>query len=379
MNTIYLDYAAATPLDPEVFDAMRPYYTEVFYNPSALYAGGREARAALERARESVGQTIGCRPSEVIFTAGGSESTNLAIRGIGEQYPDGEMIVSAIEHEAVRKPAQLYNVRECPVTTKGIVEVSELRQLITEKTVLVSVMYANNEIGSVQPIREITEYLQEVRRERLTSGNERPIYLHVDACQAPLYLDVNVARLKVDMMTLNGGKIYGPKQSGVLFLKSGIQLAPQILGGGQEFGVRSGTENVAFAVGFATALRKAQLAHKNNARMVAQLSQRFIHMLETDCGAQLNGHRKKRLPNNIHATFLGKDNERMLFSLDEQGVWAATGSACSASSEEVSHVLTAMGLSEQEARASLRFSIGLQTTQDELDQAVECVKKALSA
>lgn len=377
-KSIYLDHAAATPLDPEVLSAMEPYFFDVFYNPSALYSGGREARNALEEARAKVAQTIGCRPSEIVFTAGGSESTNLAVRGIGELFPNAEMIVSAVEHEAVRKPAQLYACIECPVDAKGLVHIEELAKLVTDSTVLISVMYANNEIGTVQPIREIAEMVSEIRNARRLAGNEQPLYLHVDACQAPLYLDVNVARLKVDMLTLNGGKMYGPKQSGILYIRSGIRLAPQIMGGGQEFGLRSGTENVAFAVGFATALKKSQQHHKDNAGHVRNLSSKFIKQLE-ELGAVLNGHTKKRLPNNVHVTFPGHDNERILFSLDDQGVFAAAGSACSASSEEVSHVLSAIGLTDDEARASLRFSLGLQTTEEELIRAVACIKKALMA
>lgn len=381
MNSIYLDYAAATPVHPDVLTTMLPYFSDEFYNPSALYIGGRKTKAVLESARESVARTIGCRPSEIIFTAGGSESTNLAIRGIGELFLDGEMIISSIEHEAVRKPAHLYTCFECPVSENGIVDVKSLEAAITDKTVLVSVMYANNEVGSVQPVREVSELIQLKRRERITQGNDRPLYFHIDACQAPLYLDSNVARLKIDLMTLNGGKIYGPKQSGILFVKSGIRLSPQVLGGGQEFGVRSGTENIAFAVGFSEALKKAQESHKENARKVSEVTRYFMNALEDRFTArvQINGSRKKRLPNNVHVTFGGHDNERMLFSLDEQGVCAAVGSACSASSEEASHVLLAMGLSEEDARSSLRFSLGLETTKAEIDQVVACIENALNA
>lgn len=379
MKPIYLDYAAATPVDAEVLEAMTPYFSQNFYNPSALYLGGREARAALESARENVARTIGCRSSEVIFTAGGSESTNLAIRGICEQFPESEVLISAIEHEAVRKPAQQYAHVECPVDKHGVVELAGLKALVSDTTVLVSVMYANNEVGSVQPIREIAEYLQQVKQERRADGNQLPLYFHIDACQAPLYLDVNVARLKVDMMTLNGGKIYGPKQSGILYVKSGIRLSPQILGGGQEFGARSGTQNVAFAVGFAKALEKAQASHKENARQVMELSRYFIQELESRFNAQINGHRKKRLPNNVHVTFANADNERVLFSLDEQNMYAATGSACSASSEEASHVLLSMGMSQADARSSLRFTLGLETVRDDIERALGGIETALSA
>lgn len=379
MKPIYLDYAAATPVDPEVFNAMLSYFSDVFYNPSALYSGGLKARDALVAARSEVAQTIGCRPSEIIFTAGGSESTNLAIHGIAKQFDDAEIIISAVEHEAVRKPAQHYSTKVWPVSEKGIVEAAQLPVLITDKTVLISVMYANNEVGSVQPIREIAEQINVIRESRKEAGNTRPLYFHVDAAQAPLYLDVNVARLKVDLLTLNGGKMYGPKQSGILYVKSGIRVTPLIDGGGQEFGIRSGTENVAFAVGFATALTKAQAAHKENSRTVGEFSRYFISQLQEQFGANLNGHKKQRLPNNIHVTFKGHDNERMLFSLDDQGIFAATGSACSASSDEVSHVLSAMGISEEDARASLRFSLGLETTREDIDATLTALQKAVKA
>ncbi len=376
---VYLDYAAATPLADKVARAMQPYMSDVFYNPSALYGGARTAKAALEDARSLAARSIGARPSEIIFTAGGTESANLAIRGVMERFPDGELIISSIEHDAVRKPAHKYGALQCSVNAKGRVDPGSIRAQITESTVLISVMYANNEIGTVQPIKEIVDIARAVRSERAKAGNAMPLYVHTDACQAPLYLNVDVSRLGVDLMTLNGGKIYGPKQSGILYKKVGVELAPQIMGGGQEFGMRSGTESVAQAVGCAKALELAIAQRANVVRHTSELSAYFIAQLEERYNAVINGDRKHRLSNNIHATFQGADNERMLFSLDQQGVWAATGSACSASSEESSHVMHAIGKSDEDARSSIRFSIGRETTQAEIHRTLNAIDTALRA
>lgn len=376
---VYLDNAAATPMSDAVIVAMQPHFSQQFYNPSALYEGARSAKRALEDARSTVAQTIGCRPSEIVFTAGGTESANLAIHGVGQTHPDKHIIISAVEHEAVREPAEQYQADECGVDARGTVDISMLKTMITDDTVLLSVMYANNEVGTVQPIKEVVHIAHEMRKERAKSGNKTPLYVHTDACQAPLYLDINVARLGVDLMTLNGSKIHGPKQTGVLYVRAGVVLEPLVRGGGQEHGLRSGTENVAGAVGFATALREAAAARADNVAHTQQLSQQFINKLQERFGAELNGHKRQRLPNNVHATFPGCDNERVLFALDERGVMAASGSACSASNGEVSHVLSAMGLDEAASRASLRFSLGVDTTEQDIRYTLEALSHALKA
>lgn len=379
MKTVYLDYAAATPLAPGVQKAMQQFYSEEFYNPSALYLGAREVRKSLESARSKVARAIGARPSEIIFTAGGSESANLAIRGVMENYPNSELLISSIEHDAVRGPAAKFSTKEIAVDAKGRLKLDDLKKKITDKTVLISVMYANNEVGTVQPISEIMSLVASVRSDRHKRRVKLPLFVHTDACQAPLYLDISIARLGVDLMTLNGGKIYGPKQSGILYHRSSVPLKPQILGGGQELGYRSGTENVAGCVGFASALELAVESRKEDADKVRSLSNYFLGKMVNECGAQLNGDPNRRLANNIHVTFDGTDNERVLFSLDLQGVYAAAGSACSASSDEPSHVLLAMGKSTEEARSSLRFSIGKNTTKKEIDYTIEALKNALKA
>jgi cysteine desulfurase len=372
MNTsIYLDHAAATLMDPAVLEAMLPYFTERFYNPSATYLAAVDIRKELEAARARVAAVLGARPSEVIFTAGATEANNLVIRGVLQQFPEGNVVVSAIEHDSVLLTARTFDHKEAPVTAQGVVDVDALEQLIDEHTVLVSVMYANNEVGSIQPVHQVALMLEQIRRERREQGNELPIYLHTDAAQAANYLDLHVSRLGVDFMTLNGGKIYGPKQTGILFADSYARFKPQIIGGGQERGWRAGTENVAGAMGLATALELVQSTRPEEAKRLKALQDLFFALLaEQVPAAVINGSRKSRLPNNVHVTIPGQDNERVLIELDEQGVMAAAGSACSASNEEPSHVLRAMGLSDKEAQSSLRFSMGHATDEAAIRQTV---------
>jgi cysteine desulfurase len=368
----YLDYAAATPMDPGVLESMQPYFTERFYNPSATYLPAIAVRKDLEAARARVAGALGSRPSEIIFTAGATEANNLVIRGVLEQYPDSNVVVSCIEHDSVLAPARLYACKEAPVSPQGVTDIEALRPLIDDQTVLVSVMYANNEVGSIQPVHQIALLVDEIRRTRRQAGNSRPLYLHTDAAQAANYLDLHVSRLGVDFMTLNGGKIYGPKQTGVLFVSSQARLKPQILGGGHERGWRAGTENVAGAVGFSVALELAQATRHNEAKRLQALQQLFIGLLEEKLpSVKVNGSRKIRLPNNVHITIPGIDNERVLIELDEAGILCAAGSACSASNEEPSHVLKAMGLSDLDAQSSLRFSLGRHTTEPEIRRTVD--------
>ena len=368
-HPIYLDYAAATPIDPRVALAMQPYTELLFYNPSATYLKAVEVRHALEQARGSVALQMGCRPSEIIFTAGGTEANNLAIYGIMRLHPNANIVVSAIEHEAVLAPAAEYNPRVVQPTQGGFIEPSAVEAVIDDDTVLVSIMYANNEVGTVQPIRKLGQLVQKIRRDRKDRGVLMPLYLHTDACQAANYLDLKVSRLGVDLMTLNGGKVYGPRQSGVLYVRGGLQLRPLIIGGGQERGLRSGTENVAHAIGIAYALETAQTIRHDESKRTQLLQQQFIELLSKDVPqAVINGSLKHRLPNNIHITIPGIDNERLLMQLDEVGIMAAAGSACSASNDEPSHVLRALGIPDQLAKSSIRFTMGRSTTSDEISR-----------
>lgn len=376
---IYLDYAAATPVDERVVEAMLPYLGTQFFNPSANYQAALEIRKAMEAARAKVAHWLGARPSEIIFTAGGTEANNLAVHGIMRRFSAGNVVVSAIEHESVLAPAPRYDKRETGIRPDGRLDLADLRSKIDDKTVLVSVMYANNEIGTVQSIREVARLIAEIRRERQKSGNELPLYLHSDACQAANYLDLHVARLGVDLLTLNGGKIYGPKQSGCLYIKAGTVVEPLIDGGGQERGLRSGTENVAAAIGFAEALEIAQTIRRDEAARLQLLQKQCIDEITKNIpAAVINGSIKYRLPNNIHITIPGIDNERLLIELDEAGIMAAAGSACSASNEESSHVLHALGLDDDAARASLRFTMGHGTTDKAIDRTVEVLQRITS-
>lgn len=377
---IYLDHAAATPTDKDVLQKMLPFFTDDFYNPSATYSAGQQIHHVLEEARASVAHWLGSKTSEIIFTAGGSEANNLAVHGVMRQYPQANIVVSAVEHESVLAPANRYNCTEVPVLPDGTLDMNKLALAITENTVLVSVMQANNEVGTIQPIRKVSQLLETVRQQRLKSGNILPLLLHSDACQAANYLDLHVARLGVDLLTINGSKMYGPKQAGALYVKGGITLQPLIDGGGQERNLRSGTENVAGAVGLATALESTQTMRHEEGRRLQVLQELFFSLLEDQLPQTvINGSRKHRLPNNIHFTAPGQDNERLLIKLDEAGIMAAAGSACSASDEEPSHVLRAMGISDVESQASLRLTMGRATTEPMIRQTVETLKRIITA
>lgn len=368
---VYLDYAAATPLDPQALKAMMPFLTTKFHNPSAIYLDAKHVKEELNEARSQLARLMGARPIEIIFTSGATEANNLAIQGVMRAHAKGEVLVSAIEHESVIAPSELFRSRQIAVDKTGLVNLTELEKQISKDTVLISVMFVNNEIGCVQPIAEIAQLVTKVRRQRQKSGNQTPLYLHSDLAQAGNYYNLNMARLGLDMATINGGKIYGPKQSGVLYIKAGVRLEPLIMGGGQEFGFRSGTENVAGCVGLATAFSFAQ-GHRT---VEAEKTTKLRQFLEACLGKNfkdviINGSTKHKAPHIVSATLAGIDNERVMMELDEIGVQVAVGSACSASSGEPSHVLSAIGLTEVEARATLRFSLGRYTTQKDVKKLV---------
>lgn len=372
---IYLDHAAATPVDPSVLAAMQPFWAEEFYNPSATYLAAVKVRKALEEARAKVAHWLGSRPSEIIFTAGGSEANNLAIHGVMRKFPKANIVVSGIEHDSVLAAARHYDCRVVKVRPDGRVYLDDLRTKIDANTALVSVMYANNEVGTIQPVREVAKLVDAARQARKT---KLPLYFHSDAAQATNYLDLHVARLGVDLLTINGGKIYGPKQSGALYVKAGLMLEPLVYGGGQERGLRSGTENIAGAVGLAKALDLVQTSRHVEAARLQALQQEFFKLIEAQIPqAVINGSRKWRLPNNVHVTVPGTDNERLLIKLEQAGVLAAAGSACSASNEEPSHVLKSLGLTDQEAQASLRFTMGRETTNAMVEKTVKSLEKLI--
>lgn len=377
---IYLDYAAATPLDARVLAAMTPYFQAAFHNPSSAYLAARRVHADIEAARVRVAHWLGARPTEVVFTAGATESINLAIHGVMQRFPGATALVSATEHDAVRLSAARYSYDEIPVQADGTVNLQALERILDDNTVLVSIGYANNEIGTIQPLTAISQLLNKVRQARQKAGNPLPLYFHTDASQAAGYLDIHAHRLGVDLMTLNGGKLYGPKQSGVLFVRTGVQLDSLMTGGGQENGLRSGTENVAAIVGLTTALDIAQAERKEAVAKQSALRDELQRLL-TDALPEtvVNGSLKRRLPNNLHVSWPGVDGERLVMLLDEHDIQAATGSACAANRQKASHVLMALGLDEAHRQGSLRISLGTPTTPTEIQQAardiIRCVKQ----
>ncbi len=382
MKQIYLDYAAATPMDPKVVEAMEPFFSRQFYNPSAIYLAGKAAGQALQNARAQIAQNLGARPAQITFTAGATEANNLAVQGIMRNFRGGEVLVSSIEHESVLEPTKLFKHRQIPVDKNGRLILEKLESMISDKTVLVSVGLVNNEIGTVQPMSEIAKILnrQKFQRNYKRSGklgakranDMLPLYLHTDAAQAANYFNLHISRLGVDLLTINGGKIYGPKQSGALYVRAGTILQPLILGGGQENGLRSGTENVAGAVGLAMALELTSQKRDSESKRLLNLRKLFIDGLKKNIpSATVNGSVNHHAPHIVSVTFGGIDNERLMMELDERGVQVATGSACNASSDKPSHVLSAIGLNDQQAHSSLRFSFGRATTANDLARTLK--------
>ncbi len=380
MKKVYFDYAAATPLNPTVLKAMKPYFSDAFYNPSAIYLSARKVREDINKARKSIAGNLGVRPAEIVFTSGATEANNLAIQGVMSKYHDSEILVSAIEHESVIAPAKKFKAKLIPVNKDGIVDLAKLEKLINDKTVLVSVMLVNNELGSVQPLAEIAKIIASIRKDRIKSGNKRPIYLHSDLAQAANFFDIHVSRLGVDLATINGGKIYGPKQSGALYIKAGVALNPMIIGGGQEFNIRSGTENVPAVIGLAKALEIVQNHRTNEAKRLTDLRIKLEReIMQRFPDALINGSTQHKAPHIISLTLPGRDNERLMMELDEAGFEVAVGSACSASSDEPSFVLKAIGLSDEQARSTLRFSLGRFTEPKDIKKLVKTLEKVIKS
>jgi cysteine desulfurase len=374
---IYLDYAATTPLDRRVFNAMRPFLTASYGNPSSLYKQGREALAAINEARQDIANIINAKPQEIVFTAGGTESINLAIFGTARHYElthqnKGHIIASSIEHPAVLESLTALK-REGWKTTlvgvddQGFIKLKELKKSILSETVLISLMYANNEIGTIQPLAQIGNWLRKLNTER-TKKNLPPVLFHTDAAQAAGTLNINVNHLGVDLLSANGSKMYGPKQTGFLYIRSGVTLRPLIYGGGQEKSLRSGTENVAGAVGLAKALEIGDKLRDKENKRVLRLRDYFIDQLFKRIEIiSLNGPRDQRLPNNINVSIAGVEGEVVMLYLDSYNIAVSTGSACSSASADPSHVLLALGKSKEQAKGSLRFTLGRTTTKQELD------------
>ncbi|HUZ77612.1 MAG TPA: cysteine desulfurase NifS [Chloroflexota bacterium] len=360
---IYLDHAATTPVDPRVLEAMLPYFSQKFGNPSSIYSVARESRRALDHARETVAQLLGAQPREIVFTACGSESDNTAIKGVAEanQARGNHIITSAIEHEAVLETCHYlekrgFRVTYLPVDAMGTVELAALEQAICPETILVSVMMANNEVGTIQPIREIAQLLK-----------GRDIVLHTDAVQAAGSLDIDVEALGVDLLSISGHKFYGPKGVGALYIRQGTKLMPQLHGGGQEKNRRAGTENVAEIVGLATALEIACSERPETTARVQRLRDKLRDGVLAIPDTIATGHPRDRLPNNASFCFQHVEGETILLALDLQGVGASTGSACTSASSEPSHVLTAMGISAAVAHGAIRMTLGKENTDEQVD------------
>ena len=371
---VYMDHAGTTPLAPDVLRAMTPYFTELFGNPSSIHTVGQEARYALDEARERVARVLNCRPREVVFTGGGTESDNAAIVGVATalQETGNHIITSSVEHHAIlhtcqHLESQGFDVTYLPVDANGMIQPEVVGRAITSKTTLVSIMYANNEIGVINPVAEIAAAVKE-----RASELSRTILLHSDAVQAAGYLDLDVRKLGVDLLSLSGHKFHGPKGTGVLFIRRGAPFLPYILGGGQERERRSGTENIPGIVGLSVALETANSQRDMNSRHCAALRDRIIaQMLERVPGTRLNGHPTQRLPNNANFSFSGVEGEPILLGLDMAGIAASSGSACSSGSLEPSHVLLALGQSAEVARGSLRLTLGKDNTEEQVDYLLE--------
>jgi cysteine desulfurase len=366
-RTIYLDHAATTAVDPKVVEAMTPYFTEHYGNPSSIYSLGRKAHKAIDEARRTVADILGCKPEEVIFTSCGSESDNLALRGVSlaqrEAVQGHHVITSPIEHHAIGHTCEHlekhfgFEVTYVPVDEHGVVDPDEVGRAIRDDTVLISIMYANNEVGTIEPIAEIGEI-----------ARQKGIPFHTDAVQAGGTLDLNVDKLNVDLLSLSAHKFYGPKGVGVLYVRNGTPLLPTQTGGGHERNRRAGTENVPYIVGLATALRLAYDHAESNNQRIAALRDRLVDELTAEIpDVQLTGHPAHRLPNNASFVFKYIEGEAMLLNLDLAGVCASSGSACTTGEAEPSFVLTAMGIPPEIAHGSLRLTLGRENTEDDID------------
>ncbi|MCH7736311.1 MAG: aminotransferase class V-fold PLP-dependent enzyme, partial [Chloroflexi bacterium] len=369
-GTVYLDHAGTTPLDPKVLEAMVPYFTQHFGNPSSLHSVGQAARYALDEARERVAGVLNCRPREVVFTGGGTESDNAAIHGVATALHEtgNHVVTSSVEHHAVlhscqNLESQGFEVTYLPVDANGMVQPEAVYNAINERTTLVTIMYGNNEIGTINPISEIAKSIRK-RAEELS----RTIVFHTDAVQAAGYLTLDVADLGVDLLSLSGHKFHGPKGTGVLYIKRGSPYLPLIHGGGQERERRSGTENIPGIIGLSLALEAADAVREETSRHCSALRDQIIEsVLERIPGSRLNGHPTQRLPNNANFSFSGVEGEPILLGLDMAGIAASSGSACSSGSLEPSHVLLALGQSAEIARGSLRLTLGRDNTEEEVE------------
>ena len=379
MKRIYLDHAATTPVDREVIEAMLPYFSKYYGNASSLHSFGREAYEALEKSREQVAKILNAENKEILFTSGGTESDNLALKGVAYKNRDKintngpHIITSSIEHPAVLETCKYlekegFKIKYLSVDKYGIVDLDELSESITKDTFLISIMFANNEIGTVQPIEEIGKIAE-----------ENNVIFHTDAVQAIGKIPIDVKKLNVDLLSISSHKIYGPKGVGALFIRKSLNIKPIINGGGHERGLRSGTENIPGIVGLGKACELSRERLDRDIIYMKRLRDKLIKgVLEKIEESYLNGHPEKRLVNNAHFRFTAIEGESILMSLDEKGIAASTGSACSSKELQPSHVLLAIGLSPVEAHGSLRLTVGRENTEEEIDYVIETLPEVVS-
>jgi cysteine desulfurase len=368
MQRIYLDHAATTPTHPEVVKTMLPYFAEAFGNPSSIYSYGREAKGAVEEARTKVAELIGAQSEEIIFTSGGTEADNFAIKGVAlaNEHKGNHIVTTSIEHHAALEVCKFlerrgFKITYLPVDEYGLVDPQDVKKAITAETIFISVMHANNEVGTIEPVEEIGKIAREAR-----------VYFHTDAVQTVGHIPVNVDELKVDLLAISGHKLYGPKGVGALYVRKGTKLVSLMHGGEQEKRRRAGTENVPAIVGLGKAVELAGQEMGKEAERLAYLRDKLIKGLgEKIDHIRLNGHPTRRLPNNVNVSVDFVEGESMLLNLDLEGICGSTGSACSSASLEPSHVLLALGLSPELAHGSLRFTLGRENTEADVERVLE--------
>ncbi len=370
---IYLDNAASTAIHNDVFEEMLPFFKDSYGNPSSTHTVGRRASTGIQVSRKRISELVNCLPEEIFFTSGGTESNNTAILGVASANRGKRIITSSIEHDAVLEPCKRleddgYQIIYLPVDDHGLINPSDLEKSISDDTCLVSIMWANNEVGTIQPIAELAKIC-----------NEKKVLFHTDAIQALGKTPIDLSKIGVDLLSISSHKIYGPKGVGALFVRKGVKINPIILGGGQEKGFRSGTENVASIIGFGKAAELARLNLKKNLEHMKELRNHLIAKIQNEIPhVKLNGDSDKRLVNNIHLTFLGVKGEDLILKLDEHGIAASTGSACSVNRQRASHVLKAMGLDHEQIEGSLRLSLGIFNSKEEIDDTIKTLKKIIS-
>jgi len=367
---IYLDNAASTQIHNDVLNSMLPFLKEQYGNPSSIHRYGRLTRKAIHKARKQIASLINADPAEILITSGGTESNNTAIVGITSQFPSSQIITSSIEHDAILEPCKKlisngFQVDYLPVDKFAMIDTLDLENIISKKTSLVSIMFGNNEVGTIQPIAEIAKIC-----------HENKVLFHTDAVQAVGKLPVDVKELEVDLLSISSHKLHGPKGIGALYIKDGVKIDPIILGGGQEFRLRSGTENVASIIGFGQACEIAQNHLVENISLIKKLQTLLVQkVLDEIPETTFNGHSESRLSNNAHFTFLGVNGEDLIIKLDEYGIAASTGSACSVNTQKASHVLESMGFSLEQITGSLRLTVGIFNTEKEINETVDILKK----